>query len=276
MAFPGVALVRLAAALASFLVAPTGSCLADDSRTPPVSRRETRQFDIVARRYTTESEVRRRARFVLLVSGPAAEVASPERIHIDPERLRPLAVEALVSAGYTPAERAADAEIAVAIGYGRGEYRPPFEFMGIDPRVIPHHMWPALLKIYDESYRRLSYENADITGFAEQRAAAPGELFNVLVIRAFDAEELRRRRSWRLLWETRVTIGATEGLLENLLPGMLVAARGGLGGDDPAGAAVRLPMPSTKVEVGEAVVVEPHRAAERPAIQESAKPAPED
>jgi hypothetical protein len=247
---------------------------AEESSPPP--RRETRQFDVVARRFAAEAEVRRLSRFVFLVSGQAAEVKSSGADKLDEERLRALCLETLAAAGYTSAARASDAQIALAVGYGRGEYRPPFELMGVDPSFTPHHMWPALLKAYDESYRRLNYSNADITGFAEERPAALGELFNVLVIRAFDADELRRRRNWRLLWETRVTIGATEGPLDRLLPGMLSAARTALGGNEPAGTAVRLPLPATRVEIGEPVVVEPAETGSNSVLRPSTRPPPEE
>jgi hypothetical protein len=157
--------------------------------------------------------------YVLGPIAPANLIVQAESVSLDRAAVEAAVHAALSARGFRRVLSRDEAQLVIAIGYGRGEYPPPFEFMGIDPMHTPFHQWPTALKEFDQSHNNLDYEDL--------QARRPSQLarakFNLLVVAALDARLLREKQEQKLRWETRITTPAEEGDFETLLEPMIAA-----------------------------------------------------
>jgi len=221
------------------------------------------EFGLVSRSFESGLGGGKLKRYVLLNAGPGGPIVNPRPIAIPATEVLASAHAALTQAGFTPAESSAAAEIAIVVHYANGEYPPPFEFMGIDPVAVPSYRWPTLLRQFEQRYFRRDYSDAEHLNYVLSRGEArPGDLINLMVIRAFDAGELRSKKRWVLRWETRVSIDSLNRPLENHFRAMLLAASDSLGGDNRRGTARSAPIRNGTVEIGDLMVLPSAKAAE--------------
>ncbi|MBL9208322.1 MAG: hypothetical protein JNN01_24775 [Opitutaceae bacterium] len=203
--------------------------------------------------------------YVLLHAAPDGELIDPQPVNLDKSELWKATAAALDRAGFTPASTSDEADLAVVVTYGRGLYPPPFEFMGVDPEALASFRWPRLLLHYDQQYHRRDYFNADVSGGpASVFDATDADRVNFIAVRAFDARELRARKTWTLRWETRVTVDAKNRPLEKFLPAMIAAAGRSFGRDDRSGSIFSAPVRDGVVEIGQLQVVDPSATATAP------------
>jgi hypothetical protein len=208
------------------------------------------EFGVMSRTFAKEDPATAPRRYVLLHVASAGSVLNPRGVSVPEDDLKAAAHAALRAAGFEPAMRAADAELAIVVTYAKGEYPPPFEFMGIDPLTMPSFRWPPLLKQYDQQFFRRDYATAPFTGFLEGLPVDETGLVNFIGVRAFDAHDLREHRRWTLRWETRVTIDALHRPLPDFMGSMLLAAAESFGRDNRNGFIAAAPVRDGVVEIG--------------------------
>jgi len=214
------------------------------------------EFGLMSRSFESGLGGGKLKRYVLLNAGPGGPIVNPRPIEIPSGEVLAAAHAALSQAGFTAAESSAAAEFAIVVHYANGEYAPPFEFMGIDPVAVPSYRWPTLLRQLEQRYFRRDYSDAEHLNYVLSRGEAqPGDLINLMVIRAFDARELRTNKRWMLRWETRVSIDSLNRPLEKHFRAMLLAAADSLGGDNRGGTSRSAPIRNGTVEIGDLLVV---------------------
>lgn len=194
-------------------------------------------------------------RYVLLNARPGGPIVRPRPLTLPDGEVLAIAHGALTQAGFVAAGSAAEAEIAIVVHYAHGEYPPPFDFMGIDPVVVPSFRWPAMLRQYDQRYFRRNFSDAEHLGVVLSEAAKEGDLFNFIAVRAFDAKQLREKKKWVLRWETRVTIDSLNRPLEQHFRAMILAAGDSFGRNERNGSVRSAPMRNGLVEIGDLQVV---------------------
>jgi hypothetical protein len=213
------------------------------------------EFSVMSRSYETSIGGGQPKRYVLLNARPGGPIVRPRPLTLPDGEVLAIAHGALTQAGFVAAGSAAEAEIAIVVHYAHGEYPPPFEFMGVDPVVVPSFRWPAMLQQYDQRYFRRNFSDAEHLGVVLSGAAKEGDLFNFIAIRAFDAKKLRDAKKWVLRWETRVTIDAMNRPLEKNFRAMILAASDSLGRNNRNGVTRSAPIRNGVVEIGELEVV---------------------
>jgi hypothetical protein len=197
---------------------------------PPAPMRVRVECAVVARNPARP----RPAPFTIVAIQPSPYLQEAEPVAIDEERLAAAVHAALISRGYAAAARREEAQLAVVVSYGRGEYPPPFELMGIDPRQTSARYWPPLLRLYDQAYFARDYDLWDGHQPGKRPPAEIGR-FNLIAVSAFDAEPLLQRQEWRLRWETRVTTAAEVHALGDVDLAMVEALTDSLGLNRRAG-----------------------------------------
>jgi hypothetical protein len=214
------------------------------------------EFGVMSRTFEKSLGDGKLTKYVLLTSAMAGPLVNARPVNLPEPEVMAAVHTALTQAGYTPAASSAEAEIAIVVTYGHGEYPPPFDFMGVDPVSTPSFRWPPLLKQYEQQYFRRDYLNTVETGFVEQGAATERDLVNFVGIRAFDARALREKKRWTLRWETRVTVEAFERPLADYFKAMILVGADSFGRDNRNGHLRSAPIRDGQVIVGDAVVVE--------------------
>ncbi len=220
------------------------------------ARENHMDFGLMARTYGKPSPKGKFRPYVLLTAGRGGPLVNARPVELPEKEVLASVNSALAQAGFPAAATADEAELAIVVVYGMGEYPPPFEFMGIDPLVVPSFRWPRLLKEYEQRFFRRDYEDAVELRYVRNQAATEGDLFNFIGIRAFDAEVLRKEKKWQLVWETRVTIDAVKRPLEDHFGVMLTAASELFGDDERNGSVRSAPIRNGVVMLGEIEVVE--------------------
>ena len=243
------------------------------------------EFGVMSRTFEPANGGAKLRRYVLLNARPAGPLVNPRPITL-PESEVLLAVhDSLTKAGFTAATSADQAEIAIVVHYGNGEYPPPFDFMGIDPLVVPSFRWPSLLREYEQRFFRRNYSDAEDSGFVTRDRAEPADLINFIGIRAFDARDLRAHKRWTLRWETRITIDALNRPLEQHFRAMILVASDSFDRNNRNGSSRAAPIRNGIVELGELQVIDsaesepspsssPSRTEPPPASSTSSPPPP--
>jgi len=234
------------------------------------------EFGVMSRTYESVTGGEKLRRYVLLNARPAGPLVNPRPVTL-PESEVLLAVhDALTKAGFTAATSADQAEIAIVVHYGNGEYPPPFDFMGIDPLVVPSFRWPSLLREHEQRFFRRNYTDAADSGFVTRERAEPGDLINFIGIRAFDARDLRNHKRWTLRWETRVTIDSLNRPLKDHFRAMILVAGDSFDRNNRNGSSRAAPIRNGIVELGELQVIESIEAEPipTPAPSPAASPPP--
>jgi hypothetical protein len=233
------------------------------------SYRDYADFTIMGRNLETFLDQQSPRRYVMLLTGAASLIENPAPVKLPDDQLKAAVHRALQRQGFIPAASKEEAELAIVVAYGRGEYQPPFAFAGVDPTVIPFHFWPRALKEYDQAYSRRDYHDVELTqGIVERAAPSDADRVNFIAIRAFDAALLRTEKRWVLRWETRVTTGALDRPLENVYTAMIVAATGSLGSNARRGIQKTAPFRNGVVEIGALETVEVLPTPEPPTREE--------
>jgi hypothetical protein len=230
-------------------------CLAS-ARAPAVdwfgdAHRNHVDFGLMSRTYEKEEPNDPRRPYVLLTAGKGGPLVNPQPVNLPEAEVLAAVHRSLAQAGFPAAASIAEAELAIVVVYGVGEYPPPFEFMGIDPLAVPSFRWPSLLQEYEQRFFRRDYGDTEDLGLVSYRGASIKELYNFIAVRAFDARSLRRDRRWALLWETRVTIPADGYPLSEHFSVMLSAASELLGTDKRRGTVRTAPVRDGVVTLGE-------------------------
>jgi hypothetical protein len=220
------------------------------------ARENHMDFGLMSRTYGKPSAKGKQRPYVLLTAGRGGPLINPRPVELPETEVLAAVNSALGQAGFPAASSADEAELAIVVVYGMGEYPPPFEFMGIDPLVVPSFRWPRLLKEYEQRFFRRDYEDAVELRYVRNQAATESDLFNFIGIRAFDAEALRKEKKWTLVWETRVTIDAVNRPLADHFGVMLTAASEVFGEDERNGSVRSAPIRNGVVMLGEIEVVE--------------------
>jgi len=144
------------------------------------ARKNHIDFGVASRIYERLPSNRQNQPYVLLTAGRGGPLINPRPVELPEGEVLLSVHRSLERAGYPAAMSIADAELAIVVVYGVGEYPPPFDFMGVDPLAVPSFRWPTLLQQFEQRYFRRDYSEAQGLGIVIRRAAAESDLSNFI------------------------------------------------------------------------------------------------